>query len=110
MGLPLLPAALLPAVVERCAEATRAVGASSVRGPDEGSEICGVPVRSFHYFGLFSPPRMPLMFSMGSVGGRLIVSLAVACTEYDIDPEALLARLPEQLDLLHAAYEEPEKY
>jgi hypothetical protein len=39
--------------------------------------VCGVPVRSFHYFGLFTPPTMPLMFGMGSVEGRLTVSLTI---------------------------------
>ena len=104
VALPLLPTALIPAVVEGCAQAAQAVGVSSVRGPDEGAEICGVPVRSFHYFGLFSPPRMPLMFGMGSVGGRLVVSLAVSCPEHNIDPDVLLAGLPEQIGLLQEAY------
>ena len=104
-ALPLVPAALLPLVVDRCARAASALGASSVRGPDGGVELCGVPVRAFYYFGLFSPPTMPLMFGMGSVEGRLTVSLAASCDE--IDPGALLSRLPEELEALYHSFETP---
>ena len=76
LALRLLPPPLLPSIVPLIADAASCCGVSSLRGPAHAA-CNGSNVDTLYFFGLFRPPRMPLMIGASSVGDRLRVTLAL---------------------------------
>lgn len=72
----LLPRPLLPSIVPLLADAASCCGVSSLRGPAHAA-CKGSNVEVLYFFGLFRPPRMPLMLGASSIGDRLRITLAL---------------------------------
>ena len=103
VALRLAPRQLLPQLVPLSAHVASCCGVSSFRGPPT-SAIDGATLDAFYFYGLFTPPRMPLMVAFTSVGERLRVTLVMkgglAGTK---DVADVLHELPHALNELRTA-------
>ena len=72
----MVPREILPRLVPLAAACVSCCGISSLRGPP-AAHVGTASVRAIHFYGVFSPPRMPLMIGASSVGDRLVLSLGL---------------------------------
>lgn len=97
LGLQLLPPPLLPWIVPLLADAATCCGVSSLRGPIHAA-CKGSNVDALYFYGLFRPPRMPLMLGAASIGDRLRITLALKLEAGpEVDAKRVLDGLPAAL-------------